>query len=86
MHNFYVQSKQFVTYLLLLIDNFLKVAFICNTLSLTDSQNCQKIRAIALDLWSQFHTEQRASAPVLCVGDSCVCILLSIPIGRNPGP
>jgi len=34
MEQFHVQSKQFITYLLLLTDYFLKVAsFICNTLS-----------------------------------------------------
>ena len=33
MHQVHVQSKQFITYLLLLSDNFLKVAyFMCNTL------------------------------------------------------
>ena len=34
MHQFYVQSHQVVTYLLLLIDTISKVvSFICNTLS-----------------------------------------------------
>jgi hypothetical protein len=34
MHEFYAQSKQLITYLLLLVDNILKVAsFVCTTLS-----------------------------------------------------
>jgi hypothetical protein len=46
---------------------------------LDDSQNCQKLGAATLDLWSQFHSEYQASAPALGV-------ISSIPIGRNPGP
>jgi hypothetical protein len=45
---------------------------------LNGSPNCQKLGAQALDLWSQFHREYHASAPVLCVGDSCIRILSSI--------
>jgi hypothetical protein len=38
-------------------------------------QNCQKLGATALDLWSQFYPEYRAAAPVLCADDSYIRIL-----------
>ena len=49
---------------------------------LNDSKNCQMTRGTSSRLWSQLHSEQHASAPVLCVGDSRIRILSSVPIRR----
>ena len=46
----------------------------------------KKLGAVTLDLWTQFHPEQHASAPGLCVGESYTRIISSIPIRRNPDP
>ena len=46
---------------------------------INEGQNYQKLGATALDLYS-------ASATLLCVGDSCIRVISSIPIGRNLGP
>ena len=80
MQQFCVHSEQFITYLLLLVDNILKVAcFICNTLRVTIHKPVKKkLGPTALDLWSQFDPEYDTSPTALCVGDSCIRILSSI--------
>jgi hypothetical protein len=54
-------------------------------MTLNNSQDCENLGAAAYDLWLQFQPEDHALAPVLCVVDSCICIILSICVGRNPG-
>jgi hypothetical protein len=81
MQNFYVRSKEFVTYLLLRQTTSWRwppsfATYLLKRLKKLSNNSGHH------DLWSQLHPEQHASAPVLCVGDFCIRILSSVPIRR----
>lgn len=85
MHQFYAYNKQSITYILLLIDNVWQVTSLVRA-SLKMIHRLIKNWAQWFLIYGCNFTLNSRLQLLCCVwGDSCICILSSIPKGRNPG-